>query len=203
MQTWFNSETFGDEFKKILDAVHEEFGPQPPAAAAATEGTAENGEDSRKRKNTATPSPPSVVKKVKVDRSKISPIDEIGAEQKLLEVPMLNAKGTGVSLHVKTGNRVFILNRSENEVCLPRGSVVAGFGRGKFKRVGAKDPADNAKDVPYRLEGPDTEVLGQNWKCTPLFFKTLRVFFGEVALSAHSLLFTICFKAVVVVPIPR
>lgn len=172
MQTWFNSETFGDEFKKILDGVHEEFGPQPAAAAAEGAPTPENqnGEDSRKRKN-VTPSPGSVVKKVKVDRSKISPIDEIGAEQKLLEVPMLNAKGTGVILHVKTGNRVFILNRSENEVCLPRGSVVAGFGRGKFKRVGAKDPADNVKDVPYRLEGPDSEVLGQNWKCTPLFFK--------------------------------
>ena len=117
------------------------------------------------------------------------------AEQKLLEVPMLNAKGTGVILHVKTGNRVFILNRSENEVCLPRGSVVAlGFGRGKFKRVGAKDPADNVKDVPYRLEGPDSEVLGQNWKCTPLFFLNVKSFFGQSALSAHSL-FTIFFKA--------
>ena len=90
------------------------------------------------------------------------PLMRFGAEQKLLEVPMLNAKGTGVSLHLKTGNRVFIMNRSEAEVCLPRGSVVAGFGRGKFKRVGPKETSDNAKEVPYRLEGPDTEVVGHN-----------------------------------------
>lgn len=164
MQTWFSHETFGDEFKKILDGVHEEFGPQPaaPEAAAATTADAANTEtpDNRKRRG-GTPSP-AATKKVKVDRSKILPIDEIGAEQKLLEVPMLNAKGTGVSLHLKTGNRVFIMNRSEAEVCLPRGSVVAGFGRGKFKRVGPKETSDNAKEVPYRLEGPDTEVVGHN-----------------------------------------
>ena len=170
-QTWFGHAEFGDEFKKILDSIHEEWGEQPANPEPKKEdGPGPDQKDAgRKRKITGTPGTASSKKASKVDRSKISTIEEVGDAQKLMEVTMMNAKGSGLCLHIKTQNRVYIFNRSETEVVLPRGSIIAGFGRGKFKRVAnnAEDGA-SAKDVPYILEGPATEVPWFPCHCFPL-----------------------------------
>ena len=74
---------------------------------------------------------------------------------------MLN-KGSNVLIHIKTGNRPYLLNQSEASQTLAAGTVVAAFGRGKFRRhqPNAADGEDNnKKEIAYSLSGPDADVL--------------------------------------------
>lgn len=78
--------------------------------------------------------------------------------EKLCECPMLN-KGSNILIHIKTGNRPFLVNTSDAAQTLCAGTVVAAFGRGKFKRHQPNEPEDSKKEIKYELSGADAEVL--------------------------------------------
>ena len=75
---------------------------------------------------------------------------------------MLN-KNSNVMIHVKSGNRPYLVNKSEAGQNLAAGAVLAAFGRGRFKRHQANPPAgeveDPRKEVKYSITGPDDLVL--------------------------------------------
>ena len=79
---------------------------------------------------------------------------------KLCEAPMLN-KGSAIVIHIKTGNRPYLVNASDAAQSLSAGTVVAAFGRGKFIRHQSNAPASEVsnKEVPYDLSGADAQVL--------------------------------------------
>lgn len=79
---------------------------------------------------------------------------------KLCEAPMLN-KGSKVVIHIKTGNRPYLVNTSDASQTLSAGTVLAAFGRGKFVRHQSNAPATEGsnKEIPYDLTGPDADVL--------------------------------------------
>ena len=74
---------------------------------------------------------------------------------------MLN-KSSNVIIHLKTGNRPYLVNKSDHSQNLAAGTVIAAFGRGRFVRHqagqgGAEE--DPKKEIKYRLSGPDQRVL--------------------------------------------
>ncbi len=75
---------------------------------------------------------------------------------------MLNKNGN-VLIHVKTGNRPYLVNKSEAGQNLAAGTVLAAFGRGRFKKHQANPPAgeveDPRKEIKYCIDGPDDLVL--------------------------------------------
>lgn len=81
---------------------------------------------------------------------------------KLCSCPMLN-KGSQVLILVKTGNRPYLVNQSEAGQSLSAGTVLAAFGRGKFRRhqqgVNGDAGEDPKKEIKYDLGGPGTLVL--------------------------------------------
>lgn len=83
-------------------------------------------------------------------------------KDKLCECPTLN-KNSKLSIHVKTGNRPYIVNVSEASQTLVAGTVICAFGRGKFTRhqpnIANQDGADDKKEIKYDLEGPDSLVI--------------------------------------------
>lgn len=81
-------------------------------------------------------------------------------KEKLCECPMLN-KNSKLSIHVKTGNRPYVVNVSEASQTLVAGTVVCAFGRGKFVRHQANqaDVADAKKEISYDLSGPESLVI--------------------------------------------
>eukprot|EP00434_Breviolum_minutum_P024555 symbB.v1.2.021690.t1/scaffold1889.1/size97066/5 len=168
IRQWANHE-LQPELQKLLDQIHEEHGPVPetsttapdavpatanadPPADASGPGTSGPGEGSnrRKRKNENTPA------------STKRPKDLNLNEDKLCECPMLN-KNSNVMIHVKSGNRPYLVNKSEAGQNLAAGTVLAAFGRGRFKRHQANPPAgeveDPRKEVKYSITGPDDLVL--------------------------------------------
>jgi len=166
-QDWNQHPRFGDDFRKFLDSVVEEFGELPAAAAqeileeppAAGQGVVPDSGKKRPRPNAALPGP-SPVKKTKVDMGKVLVISEVGDQQKLLECPMLNTKSVGLMLHIKMGPKIYIFNKSLTEVTLREGTTVAGFGRGKFKlREAGDENSDPDKELLYNLEGSSCMVL--------------------------------------------
>ena len=72
---------------------------------------------------------------------------------------MLN-KQSNVMIHIKTGNRPYLINKADNGQNLTAGTVIAAFGRGKFVRHQASSSEDDPKkEIKYRLSGPDQRVL--------------------------------------------
>ena len=92
----------------------------------------------------------------------MSPKDVDLTADKLCECPMLN-KSSNVLIHIKTGNRPYLINKSEASQSLAAGTIIAAFGRGKFMRhqtgVAPAEGDDPRKQVKYSLSGPDEQVL--------------------------------------------
>ncbi|CAK9040562.1 unnamed protein product [Durusdinium trenchii] len=165
IRQWMGTE-MSSEMQKFLDSVHEEFGPVPDLKKPAddTGGNANANPDPNKsppantsgQKRKASQNSASAGKKAKVDRAK-----EVDLQtDKLCEAPMLN-KGSAIVIHIKTGNRPYLVNASDAAQSLSAGTVVAAFGRGKFIRHQSNAPASEVsnKEVPYDLSGADAQVL--------------------------------------------
>ena len=86
-----------------------------------------------------------------------------------MEVPMVNARAPNVQLHTKLGSKHYIFNRSEQELALRRGLVIAGFGRGGFKVLDNENEVDSSKHLLYALKGMDDEVPNASC-CNHLYF---------------------------------
>ena len=71
---------------------------------------------------------------------------------------MLN-KGGNVLIHIKTGNRPYLINKSESSHSLAAGTVLAAFGRGCFKRQTGGEADDPRKEVKFCLSGPEQQLL--------------------------------------------
>lgn len=165
-----NHAEYGEKFRKILDAVVEEFGEMPSKEGKEQRTPSKTGEGqpgvgTPKRRGTSGGAP-SPLKRPRLDASKIVPVQEIGDQQKLMECPLVNVRGSGVLLHIKMGNKLFLFNNSSAEVSLKRGLVLAGFGKGKYKAAVAGEELNVDKVVPYVLDGPDTEILMNGTLCT-------------------------------------
>ena len=88
-------------------------------------------------------------------------------EEKLLECPMLNKAGQ-LQILIKTGNRPHLVNKSDASQSLPAGTVIAAFGKGRFKRVMPNAPAegdDARKEIKYHLERPEQLLLHNGTLC--------------------------------------
>ena len=64
-----------------------------------------------------------------------------------------------VAAPAASGDDIFIANRSDADVELPSGSLVAGFYSGKWFHCSGDAVTDPAKDAPFILSGSDDLVL--------------------------------------------
>lgn len=142
-QEWATHEQFGHEFQSIASSILEEFGEAPQEDTRAEAETP--ARKTRKRGGEAMPVP--TPKRLKVENDKISLASDIGLDNKLLDVPLLNTKVTGVSVHVKIGNKVYLMNKSAQEINLKRGLVICGFGKGKWKQRADEEDWDRNKEI--------------------------------------------------------
>ena len=127
IKAWYHDEAFGTTFQKFVDEFTEEFGVN--AASTST--------PSKKRPGNAiqTPSP----KKAHVD------VQQVGIES--LPTPLLmkvaintsSTKGKQISLNIFGGNRLFLLNDGGEDVEIPEGMFIVGFGKGKWHYAGEED----------------------------------------------------------------
>ena len=82
---------------------------------------------------------------------------------------MCNVRGLNVMLHLKPGSKAFIFNKGSDVAQLRRGLIVAGFGKGNYKR-GSDLGEDAGKSVVFELKSPSDLVsmsLGLALKLKP------------------------------------
>ena len=135
-----------------MDGFHEEFGSHTPMAASEGSPTKRAGNDL-----TSNPGMPPAKRPRKLTST--IPMQDLPALTEMTTVPLMQKGQTGVQLRVFVGNKVYLLNTSSAEVMLPQGSVIAGFGKGKFK-IDATEAAD--KIHLFQLEGSQEEVYHNN-----------------------------------------
>ena len=69
---------------------------------------------------------------------------------------MVNVRSPGVSLVIKMGQKIYIVNTSDAEVKLKRGMIVCSFGKGKFKAKENID--DDVSGILYEFKSNAEEV---------------------------------------------
>ena len=183
MPVSFHFEEYGahpeyqEQLKKLMDEIIEEFGTAPTEEETQTQNenskgktTDEGNKDKdggndpvkpvpaplRKRKNTGGET--TTGKKLKVEGSKIKTIESVGTTGALLDVPLVNAKVQGVSLHIKAGNKVYLFNQGSQEVSLKAGLILCGYGRGKWRlqQNSNQDEGNPAKEVLFNLSNSES-----------------------------------------------
>ena len=100
-----------------------------------------------------------------MENDKVSLASDVGSDNKLLEVPLLNTKVTGVSVHVKIGNKVYLMNKSAQEVNLKRGLVICGFGKGKWKQRADEEEWDRNKEIGFVLASASEATSKESCFC--------------------------------------
>ena len=115
LSLWHNS-GHGEEFSKVLEAFHEEFGVNVDTA-----------NNKRSLDGDAGPSP----KKPRADQTTIL-IEDLPSGD-LVSVACQQKGTQELSLKVYTGNVVYLVNESAAPVTVPDGSTIAGMGKGKFE----------------------------------------------------------------------
>ncbi len=143
---------FRDEWSSVLEEFHEEFGFAE--AGPEVEPTVSN---SRKRQtdpnNTST-------KKSRVDAGIIQDATVVTGS-KLEECAVTNVKGAaqGLTLSVRVGPRIFLVNMSGAEVTMSSGMMVACFGKGGFKLARGGNLPEGDFAIQFQLAGHETKVL--------------------------------------------
>ncbi len=163
---WLNHDTFGDDFRTFLDEFYETYGAQDdPIEENQVTGTGTTGK---------RPGDPVTVtrgsgKKPKVDNDYIVITEEVGGGATLMEVPIVSVKVRGageLKLTVKMQNKLHISNSTEQEAHLIPGTLLAGFGKGKWQ-VKSGDYDEN-KQLLYTLQDGHAEKVVFNGKLMTL-----------------------------------
>ena len=137
----------------MLDKFLEEFGT---VSVAEADGETLDGASPTKR-GMSEPTQKSP-KKARV-QTKTTLLSEVPDTTVLVRIPLTQKGQNGVEMKVLVGNLIFLINETEMEVLLPSGSVVAGFGKGKFQvDVNEAGP----KNKLFELKDCQTEVYHNN-----------------------------------------
>lgn len=165
MEEWSSHPRFSGEFQDLVEKIIAEFGPLidekdknkgngNKGKKEDTDNDNEKGKELKKRRVGKDAIAPAV-KKVKVDGAFLKMIDAVGESNKLLEFELLNKGGAGsfcgISVHVKFGNKIWLFNRTKDQVTLQPGHLVAGFGAGGYKHRKDGEQHNVEKEVLFEL----------------------------------------------------
>ena len=99
--------------------------------------------------------PPSKSARQSPGTGRVSSVDALPRCGELLSVAMTQRGQAHLTLKMFVGKSFYIINDGDAQQNLPRGSVVAGFGKGKFKT--AEDTTGPSKALRFSL--PNSEAL--------------------------------------------
>ena len=156
--TWYHDEIHGVRFRQVVDALYEEFGQH-----AVTPGN----DDDNAAKKRKTPDQPDAAKRARtaddvavVGESSILPSVGIIGEAKL------TGKGqASLKAKVFVGNALFVQNEGAVATKMNLGSLLIGFGKGKFKLD--VEEAKQKKAMLFELSN-DGDIVHHNGKTQPL-----------------------------------
>ena len=145
VKKWATRQTFHVEFNQMMNDFHDEFGSVVLDASAVIDECADPQEPPLK-KGRITPDVPTV------DNASIAGV-------MLYEVPLSTVKNADgqIKLNVRAGNKAFVVNLAGEDISLPEGLFIAGFGKTPFKMLRDGDVLDDTS-FEFKLENCDTIV---------------------------------------------
>jgi hypothetical protein len=160
VDTWLEHEKFKEDFQKIVEDLEEELGETflPPGAGIA----GRLPERASPQKRPAVPGRETPAKKRRVVADRVIEEQHMVGGDNLFKTPLVSGIGKDYSqvfLVVKPQHRIYIVNKSDGEVELLEGMLVAGFGKGRFKFKEQEPDANPETHVPFLLADSETKVL--------------------------------------------
>ena len=77
----------------------------------------------------------------------------------MLECPICFSECDGLVWRMTTGDKTFLINRGDSKATIPKGSQVAGLGRGKFHVIKKPEDLDEDRDYRFSLMSSADEVI--------------------------------------------
>eukprot|EP00959_Pyramimonas_sp_CCMP1952_P441824 9249396-Pyramimonas_sp.AAC.1 len=167
VNTWGSHPTYGEEFKTKIDNMVEKFDGQISIMDESVSEPSHHQVDAPTKKMSGVMDGSTPLKKQKIPVDKIVPVESLDGDD-LVSVVLPNLapkKGTGnVSLSIKPGYRMAIMNKTDKVVEITAGSVLAYFGRGKFKTVQSldlDDSVDQDSSLLFSLDSSESQCIYQ------------------------------------------
>lgn len=155
VKAWHQHADYGPTFRTFLESFTEKVGACQVVVPVATNGPASMPP--------TAPAPPtdttSPSKRRKLMDNRIKTWEELPTGE--LSSAPFEQKNVKACVKAFVGNYIFIINESAEEMVLPVGCIVAGFGKGKFKGKEELSEDDNneQKIVEYKLTDSTTNIL--------------------------------------------
>ncbi len=158
VKTWYHHKTHGEKFRAFVELFQEEFNDRAVVvqedAKADDAGTA--NQTPAKRTTPDTNNSPNA-KRTKVHADRVIRVEELPTTVELasLDLTQKNQKG---KLSMYTGDAVYLVNSAADEFLLPEGSMLAGYGKGKFKLKALDDDAHASRKIDFMLKSSKDKI---------------------------------------------
>lgn len=154
IKTWAHHKQHGPAFQKMLEEFHEEFNDLAVVLPAPEAGPTTN---TTKRRAPGEESHEAGAKVRRVDPSRVISCEDMPTQGELLSAEMVQKNQSELTLKVFVGYSMYVVNDSAAEQTLHAGSVLAGFGKGKFKAKA--DTKEEENTLKFSLSSSDDLVL--------------------------------------------
>ena len=149
VKEWHTHPTFGMQFNAWLDNFVEKYNVLDPAS--------EPGPAKRPGPGKPPGLPP-------FKKAKVTPPENIFDANDITEALIQEAKVVGLGkecpwLQLRVGHRIYLVNKSMQEISVPDGSYLAGFGKGAFKLAKLEGSESPPGAIAFKLESQDNWVV--------------------------------------------
>ncbi|CAE7444301.1 unnamed protein product [Symbiodinium sp. CCMP2592] len=150
VKQWYHNQFHGSAFRKVMDSIVEKFGPQPSAKRTKVDLQAVDLD-----KVTGTEVAKMNLPNFKVAAGMSPPALSFRSDQKIFLMNN-NPEGKKATLSRQTPIKPFC------EVTFPEGSVLVGFGKGKWAQLKKDEELNKASDLMFTITAMDQKVLHEN-----------------------------------------
>ena len=155
VKEWHKHPTFGAQFTAWLDKFAEKYNVldlQQAASEPKNPGT-----------NPKEPASGSVLGRP-AKRAKVTPPEKIFDANDITEALIQEAKVVGLGkegpwLQLRFGHKIYLVNKTMQEISVPEGSYIAGFGKGAFKLVKLDGSETPPGAITFKLKSEDNWVV--------------------------------------------
>ena len=166
VSTWSEHEKFKRDFETLVDNLETDLGDSfvRPGQEASKQESADSEAQSPLPGGKRPPGPAQAgaAKKRRVSQDKVIPEENMVGGPDLFRTPLVSSIGkdySDVFLVVKPQHRIYILNKGTKDVDLPEGTLIAGFGKGKFKFREKEPDANPETHIPFLLTNHADRIL--------------------------------------------
>ncbi|CAE7275539.1 unnamed protein product [Symbiodinium sp. CCMP2592] len=190
IQKWFHDPIHGSEFRGLVDELAKRYGTLEDLKTA-NQAQASSTPSAGSKRLGVGPAP--AAKRLKFT---VSP-EQCIAQDKMIgiqvaQVPLLNIRVPKdvepLSMSIRDNGSIYLVNPSTDDVSVPFGTVLSGFGKGKFSQLAADATLDDRNLLLFHMKGPSDLVVfdGKLMEVQAVLAQRLAAGSADVKLAYHK-----------------